>query len=131
MLNVGVSKTNGITQLDLLEHYVREDLNKHAARVMAVLRPLRIVIDNYPDDLVEEMEAVNNPEDPNAGKQKSSIFESALHRAGGFSRRSPEAVLSYDARTRSAAEIRLFHQMYPCCERRFRQRRGTSLYIRS
>jgi glutaminyl-tRNA synthetase len=68
--NVGVSKTNGITQLNLLEHYVREDLNKHAARVMAVLRPLRIVIDNYPDDLVEEMEAVNNPEDPNAGSRK-------------------------------------------------------------
>ena len=68
--NVGVSKTNGITQLSLLEHYVREDLNKHAARVMAVLRPLRVVIDNYPDGLVEEMEAVNNPEDPNAGTRK-------------------------------------------------------------
>jgi glutaminyl-tRNA synthetase len=68
--NVGVSKTNGITQLSLLEHYVREDLNKHAVRVMAVLRPLRVVIDNYPDDLVEEMDAVNNPEDLNAGTRK-------------------------------------------------------------
>lgn len=68
--NVSVSKTNNTVQLSLLEHYVREDLNKRAARVMAVLRPLRVVIDNYPEDLVEEMEAVNNPEDASMGKRK-------------------------------------------------------------
>jgi glutaminyl-tRNA synthetase len=68
--NVGVSKTNGITQLGLLEHFVREDLNKHAARVMAVLHPLRMVIENYPDDLVEEMDAINNPEDASVGTRK-------------------------------------------------------------
>ncbi|HEY6403325.1 MAG TPA: glutamine--tRNA ligase/YqeY domain fusion protein [Blastocatellia bacterium] len=68
--NVGVSRTNGITQLSHLEYFLREDLNKHAARVMAVVRPLRVVIDNYPDDLVEEMDAVNNPEDPGAGTRK-------------------------------------------------------------
>jgi glutaminyl-tRNA synthetase len=68
---IGVSKTNGTIQLALLEHYVREDLNKRAPRVMAVLRPLRVVIDNYPGDLVEEMEAVNNPEDAAAGTRKT------------------------------------------------------------
>ncbi|MGH9850086.1 MAG: glutamine--tRNA ligase/YqeY domain fusion protein [Blastocatellia bacterium] len=68
--SLGVSKTNGVTQLQQLEYYVREDLNKHAPRVMAVLKPLRVVIDNYPDDLVEEMDAVNNPEDANAGSRK-------------------------------------------------------------
>jgi len=67
---IGVSKTNGIIELGLLEHHVREDLNKRAARVMAVLKPLRVVIDNYPDDLVEEMEAVNNPEDASMGTRK-------------------------------------------------------------
>ena len=67
---IGVSKTNGTTQLSFLEHCVREDLNKRAARVMGVLRPLRVVLTNYPDDLVEEMDAVNNPEDPNAGTRK-------------------------------------------------------------
>jgi glutaminyl-tRNA synthetase len=67
---LGVSKTNGITQLQQLEYFVREDLNKHALRVMAVLNPLRVVIDNYPDDLVEEMDAVNNPEDASAGTRK-------------------------------------------------------------
>jgi glutaminyl-tRNA synthetase len=68
--NVGVSKTNGITQLSHLEYFLREDLNKLAPRVMAVLRPLRVVIENYPDDLVEEMDAVNNPEDASAGSRK-------------------------------------------------------------
>jgi glutaminyl-tRNA synthetase len=67
---IGVSKTNGITQLGLLEHHVREDLNKRALRVMGVLKPLKVVIENYPDDLVEEMDAVNNPEDASAGSRK-------------------------------------------------------------
>jgi glutaminyl-tRNA synthetase len=68
--NISVSKTNNTVQLSLLEHFLREDLNKRAPRVMAVLRPLRVVIDNYPDDLVEEMEAVNNPEDASAGTRR-------------------------------------------------------------
>ncbi len=67
---IGVSKTNGSTELALLEHYVREDLNKRVPRVMAVLRPLRVVIENYPEDQVEEMDAVNNPEDAAAGTRK-------------------------------------------------------------
>jgi len=66
---VGVSKTNGTTELGLLEYFLREDLNKRAARVMAVLRPLRVVIDNYPEGQVEQMEAVNNPEDASAGSR--------------------------------------------------------------
>ncbi|MGA7237543.1 MAG: glutamine--tRNA ligase/YqeY domain fusion protein [Bryobacteraceae bacterium] len=67
---IGVSKTNGIIELGLLEHYVREDLNKRALRVMAVLKPLRVVIDNYPEGQVEYMEAVNNPEDESAGTRQ-------------------------------------------------------------
>ncbi len=67
---IGVSKTNGTLELAMLEHFVREDLNKNAPRVMAVLRPLKIVIDNYPEGQVEEVDAVNNPEDESAGKRK-------------------------------------------------------------
>ncbi len=67
---IGVSKTNGTIELGLLEHHVREDLNKRALRVMGVLRPLRVVIDNYPEGQTEEMEAVNNPEDAGAGTRK-------------------------------------------------------------
>jgi len=66
---VGVSKTNGTTELGLLEYFLREDLNKRAPRVMAVLRPLRLVIDNYPEGQVEQMEAVNNPEDESMGSR--------------------------------------------------------------
>ncbi len=67
---IGVAKFNGIIELSLLEHFVREDLNKKAPRVMAVLRPLKVVIENYPEDLVEQMDAVNNPEDPGAGTRE-------------------------------------------------------------
>jgi glutaminyl-tRNA synthetase len=67
---IGVSKTNGSIELGLLEHHVREDLNRRSPRVMAVLRPLRLVIDNYPEGQVEEMEAVNNPEDASAGTRR-------------------------------------------------------------
>jgi glutaminyl-tRNA synthetase len=65
--NLGVSKTNGITEFEKLEYHIREDLNKTALRAMAVLRPLKLVLTNYPEDQVELVEAINNPEDPTAG----------------------------------------------------------------
>src|SRR6266481_6745539 len=68
--SIGVTKTNGTIELAMLEHFVREDLNRCAPRVMAVLKPLKVVIDNYPESQVEEMDAVNNPEDEAAGKRK-------------------------------------------------------------
>jgi glutaminyl-tRNA synthetase len=68
--SIGVSKTTGSIELAMLEHFVREDLNKRAPRVMAVLRPLKVVIDNYLENQVEEMDAVNNPEDASAGTRK-------------------------------------------------------------
>jgi glutaminyl-tRNA synthetase len=68
--SIGVSKTTGSIELAMLEHFVREDLNKRALRVMAILRPLRVVIDNYPENQVEDMDAVNNPEDESAGTRK-------------------------------------------------------------
>ena len=67
---VATSNAGVIADVAFLEACVREDLNKHSLRRMAVTKPLMLVIDNYPDDLVEEMEAINNPEDPNAGTRK-------------------------------------------------------------
>jgi glutaminyl-tRNA synthetase len=67
---IGVAKRNSVVDVALLEHCLREDLNRRAPRVMGVLRPLRVVIDNYPEDQVEELEAVNNPEDPRMGTRK-------------------------------------------------------------
>jgi len=67
---IGVAKRENIVDVALLEHAVREDLNKRADRVMAVLNPLRVVIENYPADRTEEFEIGNNPEDPSAGMRK-------------------------------------------------------------
>jgi glutaminyl-tRNA synthetase len=75
---VGVAKNYSVTDVALLEACVRDDLNKHSPRRMAVINPLKLVIDNYPDDLVEEMNAVNNPEDPKAGTRKVP-FSKALY----------------------------------------------------
>jgi glutaminyl-tRNA synthetase len=67
---IGVAKRDAVVDVQLLEHFVREDLNKRAPRVMAVLHPLRIVLENYPEHQTEDLEAVNNPEDPGAGSRK-------------------------------------------------------------
>ncbi len=67
---IGVTKYNSLTDMALLEHCVRDDLNKKAPRVLGVLRPLKVVIDNYPENQVDELDAVNNPEDPSAGTRK-------------------------------------------------------------
>ena len=67
---IGVSKFPGTIEMSWLEDSLREDLNKRAPRVLAVLKPLRVVIDNYPDGQTDELEAVNNPEDPSAGTRK-------------------------------------------------------------
>ncbi len=67
---IGVAKSNSIVDMALLEYCIREDLNRRAPRVMGVLRPLKVVIDNYPEGMVEEFDAVNNPEDPSTGTRK-------------------------------------------------------------
>jgi glutaminyl-tRNA synthetase len=67
---IGVAKRDSIVDMALLEYCIREDLNKRALRVMAVLRPLRVVIVNYPEEQVEELDAINNPEDPGMGTRK-------------------------------------------------------------
>ncbi|MGB7947759.1 MAG: glutamine--tRNA ligase/YqeY domain fusion protein, partial [Candidatus Binatia bacterium] len=67
---IGVAKRNSMVDIAMLEHSLREDLNKRAPRVMAVVRPVKVVIENYPEDRVEELDAVNNPEDPGMGTRK-------------------------------------------------------------
>jgi glutaminyl-tRNA synthetase len=70
---IGVAKRNSTVDIAMLEHCLREDLNRRAPRVMAVLRPVKVVIDNYPEGQVEELDAVNNPEDPSMGTRKVSF----------------------------------------------------------
>jgi len=68
--NIGITKYNGITDVAVLEHAIREDLNKRSLRRLAVLRPIKVVITNFPEGKTEELDAVNNPEDESAGKRK-------------------------------------------------------------
>jgi glutaminyl-tRNA synthetase len=67
---IGVAKRDNVIDVSLLEFCIREDLNRRANRIMAVLNPLKVILDNYPDGMVEEMELVNNPEDESKGKRK-------------------------------------------------------------
>ncbi|MGH9606733.1 MAG: hypothetical protein ACRD3N_13670, partial [Terracidiphilus sp.] len=67
---IGATRTNGTTDIEVLEHFQRDDLNRRASRAMAVLRPLRVVIDNYPPGQSEFVEVLNNPEDPSAGTRQ-------------------------------------------------------------
>ena len=68
--NIGITKYNGITDVAVLEHAIRDDLNKRALRRLAVLRPIKVVLTNYPEGKIEELDAINNPEDPAAGTRK-------------------------------------------------------------
>ncbi|MFZ4522325.1 MAG: glutamine--tRNA ligase/YqeY domain fusion protein [Bacteroidales bacterium] len=75
---IGVAKRDNVIDVSLLEFCIREDLNKRANRLMAVLNPVRVVLDNYPEDMVEEMESVNNPEDESKGKRKMPFSKTLL-----------------------------------------------------
>ena len=81
---IGVAKVNSMVDFDFLEHCIRDDLNKTSLRLMGVLRPLRVVIDNYPENKVEEIEAINNPEVPDAGTRKVPFSRTLYIEQGDF-----------------------------------------------
>ena len=87
---IGVAKVNSIVDFDFLEHCIREDLNKTSSRYMGVLRPLKVTIENYPEDKVESFQAINNPEDPNAGKRKISFSKNLFIEKGDFMQDPPK-----------------------------------------
>jgi glutaminyl-tRNA synthetase len=124
--NIGVSKTNGIVELELLEHYLREDLNKRAPRVMAVLRPLRVVIDNYPEDLVEEMDAVNNPEDESAGVRKVPFSRVLYIEQEDFREDPPKQYY----RLSPGREVRLRYGYFITCQRAIKDEKGEVVELR-
>ena len=108
---VGVAKKESIIDVALLEHCVREDLNRRAPRVLAVLRPLKVIIENLAEGEVEQLEAVNNPEDPAAGTRHDPVHARDLHRAGRLPRGSAEEVLPPQPGQGSAPALRLHHQV--------------------
>jgi glutaminyl-tRNA synthetase len=108
---IGVAKADTLVDVALLEHCIRQDLNQRAPRVMAVLRPLRVVIDNYPEDRVEELEAVNNPEDASMGTRQVP-FSRVLYVEREDFREDPPGKWF---RLAPGREVRLKHAYYITC----------------
>jgi glutaminyl-tRNA synthetase len=109
---IGVAKSNSTVDIALLEHCIREDLNFKAPRVMAVLRPLKVVITNYPEDLVEEMEAENNPENPEMGSRKIPFSRVIYIEQEDFMENPPKKYF----RLAPGQEVRLKHAYVIKCE---------------
>jgi len=110
---IGVAKRDSMVDIAVLEHCLREELNKKAPRVMAVLRPLKVIIDNYPEDHVEELEAVNNPEDPSMGTRKVPFSRLLYVEREDFREDPPKKFF----RLAPGREVRLKHAYIIKCER--------------
>jgi glutaminyl-tRNA synthetase len=110
---IGIAKRDSTVDLALLEFCIREDLNKRAPRVMAVLRPLRVVITNYPEDQQEELDAINNPEDPAAGSRKVPFSRVLYIERDDFHETPPKQFF----RLAPGREVRLRYAYYITCER--------------
>ncbi|RKY75772.1 glutamine--tRNA ligase, partial [candidate division KSB1 bacterium] len=108
---IGVAKRDSIVDIALLEHSIREDLNKRAPRVMGVLHPLKVIIDNYPEDQVEELEAINNPEDPTMGTRKVPFSRILYIERDDFRENPPKKFF----RLAPGREVRLRYAYYITC----------------
>lgn len=123
---IGVAKADSVVDFALLEHCVREDLNKRAPRVMGVLRPLRVVIENYPEGQVEELDAVNNPEDPSAGTRKVPFSRVLYIERDDFREEPPPKYY----RLAPGREVRLRYAYFLKCERVVKDAQGNVIELR-
>ncbi|MGD8261147.1 MAG: glutamine--tRNA ligase/YqeY domain fusion protein [Desulfobacterales bacterium] len=108
---IGVAKADSMVDIALLEYCIRENLNKHAPRVMGVLRPLKVVIDNYPGDKEEELEAINNPEDPSMGTRKVPFSRELFIERDDFMEEPPKKFF----RLAPGREVRLRYAYFITC----------------
>jgi glutaminyl-tRNA synthetase len=111
--SVGVAKRDSVVDMAMLEHSIREDLNRRAPRVMAVLHPIKVVIENYPEDQIEELEAVNNPEDPAAGTRRLPFTRELYIEQDDFMEEPPSKFF----RLAPGREVRLRYAYIIKCER--------------
>jgi glutaminyl-tRNA synthetase len=123
---VGVAKKENVIDVGLLEHCVREDLNRRAPRVMAVLRPLRVVLTNYPEDLSEDMDVVNNPEDPSAGTRKVPFSRVLYIERDDFMEDPPKKFF----RLAPGREVRLRNAYFVTCTESVKDARGNIVELR-
>ncbi len=110
---IGVAKSNSVVDIALLEHCIREDMNARASRVMAVLDPIKVIIDNYPEDQVEEFDAEINPENPEMGTRKVPFSKTIYIEREDFKEEPPKGYF----RLAPGKEVRLKHAYYVKCER--------------
>ncbi len=108
---IGVAKADSVIEMGMLEHAVRNVLNRTASRRFAVLDPLKVVVDDYPDGLVEQMEVANNPEDPTAGSRTVPFSRELWIERDDFMEEPPAEVLPAGARARGAPAVRLLHHL--------------------
>ncbi len=108
---IGVNKFNSTIDIALLEHCLRQDLNKNSPRVMAVLRPLKVIIDNYPEGKTEQLDAVNNPEDPAAGTRKVPFSRELYIEQDDFMEEPPKKFF----RLAPGREVRLRYAYFVTC----------------
>ena len=123
---IGVAKADAMVDVAVLEHCLREDLNRRANRVMAVLRPLKLVIENYPEGQVEEMEAINNPEDPAAGTRRVPFSRVLYIEADDFREVPPKKYY----RLAPGVEVRLRYAYLVTCTGVVKDERGQIVEVR-
>ncbi len=117
---IGVAKRNSLVDMAMLEHEIREDLNQRAPRVMAVLQPLKVIIDNYPEGQVEQLDAVNNPEDASMGTRKIPFSRELYIEQEDFREDPPKKFF----RLTPGREVRLRYAYLIKCERVVKDERG-------
>ena len=123
---VGIAKREGVADVGLLEYCVRQDLNRHAERRMAVLNPLKVVIVNYPESEIEELEAINNPEDESAGKRKVPFSRELFIERDDFREDPPKKFF----RLAPGREVRLRYAYFLKCEDVFKDDSGKIIELR-
>ena len=124
--NIGITKYNSLTEVAVLEYAIREDLNQNALRRMAVLRPLKVIITNYPEGKHEELEAINNPEDPIAGLRKVPFSRGLLIEREDFMETPPPKYF----RLRPGGEVRLKYAYIIKCEEVLKDASGNLIELR-
>jgi glutaminyl-tRNA synthetase len=125
-IGVGKRRNDIVVDVAMLEHSVREDLNKRALRVMGVLRPLRVVIENYPENQVEQLDAVNNPEDPGAGARKVPFSREIYIEQEDFREDPPKKFF----RLAPGREVRLRYAYFITCKEVIKDASGTVVELR-
>jgi glutaminyl-tRNA synthetase len=124
--NVGITKYPSMTDMAVLEHTMRDEFNRHATRRLTVLRPIKVVLTNYPEGKIEELDAINNPEDPNAGTRKIPFSRELYIESDDFVETPPPKYF----RLRPGGEVRLKYAYIIKCDEVVKDEAGKGIQLR-